>query len=254
MGTITEAALRLNVPVFPCGSDKAPIVNGGFKSASRDPETVSRMFSSQAAVMIGVPTGTASGFVAVDVDVHGPVNGMPWWESNKQNLPNTRRHRTRSGGLHVIWRVPSSGALIRNSASRIAPGVDVRGEGGYIIVPPSPGYEVEMAGEVVEMPPWLAALCQKRPSSPIPPPSYVAKDTAAWQRLMSAVVKVGQAGEGQRNATLNAQAFYVAGLVGEWLSQDDALAALFRAARQAGLEEHEIKATLHSAFSAGRRQ
>lgn len=253
MRTLTEAAQRLNVPVFPCGADKTPLVAGGFKAATRDRDAITRLFSNPRAVMIGVPTGSPSGVVVVDVDAHGEKNGMGWWGDNEAALCHTRRHRTRSGGLHLLWRAPADGPPIRNSASRIAPGVDVRGEGGYVIVPPSPGYEVEHASEIAPMPRWLAALCQKRSPPPLPPPSYVPKDTWAWQRLMRAVVKVGQAGEGTRNATLNAQAYYVAALVGEWLSRDDALAALFRAARQAGLEEQEIKATLHSAFSSGGR-
>ena len=253
MQPLTEAALRLNVPVFPCGADKAPIVAGGFKSATRDPAIIRQWFADPRAAMIGVPTGPASGVLAVDVDVHGQTSGMPWWESNKQHLPNTRRHATRSGGLHLIFRIPG-GKPIRNSASRIAPGVDVRGDGGYIIVPPSPGYRVEVPHPIADMPPWLATLCHVRKPPPIPPPSYVPDDTAAWRRVLTAAAKISMAGEGARNATLNAQAYYVAGMVGHGIDEASAVAAMFQAARQAGLTEHEIKATLHSAFSAGMRR
>jgi hypothetical protein len=55
---------------------------------------------------------------------------LVWWFSHRDRLPLTRVHRTRSGGLHLIFRhVPD----VRCSAGRIAPGIDVRGDGGYII-------------------------------------------------------------------------------------------------------------------------
>lgn len=251
MTTLLEAALRMQIPVFPCGADKAPMVGTGFKAATRDPAKIREWFSGYAP-MIGVPTGPASGIVVVDVDCHDGANGMEWWKQNQSRIPATRRHRTKSGGLHLVFLAPSE--TIKNSASRIAKGVDVRGEGGYVIVPPSPGYLVEVVSPIAQMPQWLvkAALPQEPKREPISV-SYVPKDTEAWQRLMRAVVKVGQAPEGRRNETLNAQAYYVAALVGQGIGQNEAITALFQAARNAGLPDPEIKATLHSAFSAGMR-
>lgn len=249
MSALLEAALRMQVPVFPCGSDKAPMVSAGFKAATRDPARIREWFSGYAA-MIGVPTGAASGIVVIDIDCHGAANGMGWWQENQSRIPATRRHRTKNGGLHLVFLSPAE--PVKNSASRIARGVDVRGDGGYVIVPPSPGYSVEVVSPIATMPDWLirAALPQQ-PKRIEVPPSYVPRETEAWRQLMRAVVKIGQAKEGQRNDTLNSQAYYVAAMVGRGLGQEEALSALYRAAQQAGLPDPEIKATLHSAFSAG---
>lgn len=249
MGALLEAALRMQVPVFPCGADKAPMVGTGFKAATRDTAKIHEWFNGYAA-MIGVPTGSASGIVVIDVDCHGEANGMPWWHENQSRMPATRRHRTKSGGLHLVFLAPSE--TIKNSASRIARGVDVRGEGGYVIVPPSPGYSVEVSSPIAVMPEWLIRAAQpQQPKRVEVATSYVPRETEAWRQLMRAVVKIGQAKEGQRNVTLNSQAYYVASMVGQGLGQEEALSALYRAAQQAGLADPEIKATLHSAFSAG---
>ena len=50
--------------------------------------------------------------------------------------PKTARARTGGGGIHVFFRYPR-GTEIRNSAGLLGPGLDVRGEGGYVVVPPS---------------------------------------------------------------------------------------------------------------------
>jgi hypothetical protein len=78
-------------------------------------------------------SGDANGFSVVDVD----LEGLDWFD--QQHLPLTRLHRTRSGGLHLLLRHPSG---LRNSSSEIAPGVDVRGDGGMIIWWPREGYDV----------------------------------------------------------------------------------------------------------------
>ena len=139
--TLGEAAVTLPYPVFACNSSKHPITTSGFYDASTDPEVILSQFSSPSAAMIGIPTGTVSGITVIDVDVKAGARGMDWLNENSARLPSTRTHKTRSGGLHLVFRTPE-GVEIGNSAGRIAPGVDVRGIGGYIIAPPSPGYSV----------------------------------------------------------------------------------------------------------------
>jgi hypothetical protein len=141
MTALLDAALALaatGLPVFPCGADKSPVCAGGFKAATCDPGRIRSLFSHSAARLIGVPMGPASGIIAIDIDPrHG---GDVWLAANEANLPRTQRHRTQSGGIHLLFK--DGGHGIRNSAGQIAPGVDVRGDGGYIIFPPSPGYTV----------------------------------------------------------------------------------------------------------------
>ena len=67
---------QAGVPVFPCvPGGKRPLVEHGFRDASSDPAQVGAWWRRWPAANIGVPTGRASGFVVVDVDVHGPVDG-----------------------------------------------------------------------------------------------------------------------------------------------------------------------------------
>src|SRR3954451_22609691 len=92
---------------------------------------------------------------------------MEGFERHRGETPPTRVHRTASGGLHLLF-TPPEHVEIRNSQSRVAPGVDVRGEGGYVIVPPSPGYEVLADLPPVAVPCWLI-----RAAMPPPPPRSV---------------------------------------------------------------------------------
>jgi hypothetical protein len=136
----------LGIPVFSCKPDKSPNTPHGFKDATTDQESLVGMFA-EPDLRIGMPTGKASGFTVVDID---PKNGGDK-SVGKLNIPNTRTAQTPSGGLHFYFKE----AGIRNSASLLAPGVDIRGEGGYVIVPPSQGYKWLNDAESVDYPPHL---------------------------------------------------------------------------------------------------
>jgi hypothetical protein len=84
--------------------------------------------------LVGMPTGEPSGIAVLDVD---DLEGLAWFDA--QHLPLTRLHQTRSGGLHLLFRHPPG---LRNSASVIAPDVDVRADGGLIVWWPRQGLEV----------------------------------------------------------------------------------------------------------------
>ena len=153
-----DIAAKLGLPVFPCNGEKRPIDKGGFHTATKDPRAIVQAFHRPGAESIGMPTGMPSGLIVIDVDVRPNLSGMAWLDENREALPQTRTHKTRSGGLHLIFKRPE-GVVIRNSASRVAPGVDVRGDGGYVILPPSPGYTVADQTEPADMPRWLIKAC-----------------------------------------------------------------------------------------------
>src|SRR5690625_580859 len=68
------------VPVFPClPGGKRPLTRRGFLAASSDAALVAAWWSGTPNANIGIPTGTASGVVVVDVDVHGPTDGRLAW-------------------------------------------------------------------------------------------------------------------------------------------------------------------------------
>ena len=89
--------------------------------------------------LVGVATGAASGFDVLDID---PPDGLAWYDANFDALPTTRAHTTQRGGLHLLFR---SAPGLRSSASRIAAGVDVRADGGYVIWWPREGLAVDEA-------------------------------------------------------------------------------------------------------------
>jgi hypothetical protein len=264
MPTLSEIAAGLGLPCFPCDAEKRPLVAGGFKSAAFDRSSIAAAFRKPNAVMIGVPTGKVSGWVAIDVDIKGSNSGMAWLETNAAALPPTRTHRTRSGGLHLIFRYPTD-TEIRNSAGRLAPGIDVRGEGGYIIVPPSPGYAVADPIEPAEMPGWLIHACMK----PDPPPRQTTEPRSprsdggthyGLAALADECNAIRAAPFGEQETTINAAALKIGSLVsGGELEEGIALAELLLAAKampsQAGREpwnQSRLEEKVRRAFSDGK--
>ncbi len=258
-GDILAGALALasrGLPVFPCLASKAPATVRGFKDASTDPAVIRSMFGRPCAAAIGIPTGSASGLIAVDIDKHGERDGMAWLADNQDALPDTLTHGTPSGGLHLLFRAPE-GVTIGNSAGRLAPGVDVRGDGGYILVPPSPGYTIMHDCQPADMPVWLVKECMppERPAVPEPSPAMAGGDRAdryADAALDGECGAVMRAPEGQRNDRLNVAALKLGTRIGAGLLDRGAVeAALRRAALAAGLDPRETEATIRSGIEAG---
>jgi hypothetical protein len=155
---LVDHALRLaddGLPVFPCRSNKAPACPGGFKDATIDPAEIERLFAHGKAKMIGLPTGQASGIVVVDIDVKNGKDGRQW--ARYQGLPLTKKVETASGGFHFYFKYP--GLEIKSRANVGFDGVDIRGDGGYVICPPSPGYSIVADEDIAEMPQWLVDYC-----------------------------------------------------------------------------------------------
>lgn len=122
-----RALAQAGISVFPCNKNKTPATQHGFKDASLDPEVIENWFS-KPGLLIGVPTGRANDLFVVDVD----PNGLGWLEENQRGLAPKCIHSTRRG-KHLLYRYPSKSAGLRNTAGKLAPGVDTRGEGGYVI-------------------------------------------------------------------------------------------------------------------------
>jgi Bifunctional DNA primase/polymerase, N-terminal/Primase C terminal 1 (PriCT-1) len=167
--TLLKAALawaRNGKPVFPCkAGGKEPLTKRGHIDATTDPRKIHMWWKRWPNANIAVPTGRRSGVLVLDVDYPAGLNAL---EAEHGRLPETRTHSTGSGGMHYLFEYPD-GFEIRNSASKLADGLDVRGEGGYIIVPPSRTtrpYEVLDALPLADTPPWLieTLIEPKRPA------------------------------------------------------------------------------------------
>lgn len=110
----------------------------GLKDATRDPEIVTTWWRLAPYANIGVPTGALSGLVVLDVDAHkfGEDSLFDLTQRFGQ-LPFTVMALTGGGGYHYLFAHPGPQLKIRNSVENLGPGLDVRGDGGYIVVAPS---------------------------------------------------------------------------------------------------------------------
>jgi len=167
---LVNAALRyaeLGYPVFPCApGGKVPFTPHGFKDATTDTAQIEAWWEKTPDANIGVPT---AGLLVVDVD--GEDNPWPADPSLAEDLVCGPVSLTPRGGRHHIFRQPI-GKAWKNTAGRIAPKVDTRADGGYIVVPPSvvdgkpyqwaETFELNVAPDQLPEPPgWLANLLDR---------------------------------------------------------------------------------------------
>lgn len=159
-------------PIFPCRRrGKEPLVSGGFKAATTDPATVRAWWRRWPDANIGLATGRPSGVVVLDVD---PRNGGDEALLALPPLPATVECLTGGGGRHVYFRWP--GFEVRCRSNAFGPGLDMKGDGGYVLLPPSvhPSgrrYEWELSSHLDEvpiaaMPDWLLDMLRPAETSP----------------------------------------------------------------------------------------
>lgn len=144
---------RAGYPVFPCGSDKRPLVAGGYQAATADLDQIAAWWHQWPAALIGVPTGQRTGIHVLDLDVKPGKNGPEALKTMGLVAPPTRVHITQSGGYHLIY-LADQLALNKTDSDVIAPGVDRRGDGGYIIWWPAHGCHV-IDAHFVPAPDWM---------------------------------------------------------------------------------------------------
>ena len=125
--------------VLPVGIDKKPLNPNGSTGATTDAIQITRWWTDKPNANIGVATGQESFFV-VDIDIKDAVNGQQslmehfgerWHFDTDKNLYAL----TPSGGIHFLFQYPK-GIEVKNSQG-ILEGIDIRGDGGYIVVAPS---------------------------------------------------------------------------------------------------------------------
>ena len=128
---LLDAAIRyaeLGYPVFPCAPGrKVPITLHGFKNATTDAAQIEAWWTEHPDANIGIPT---AGLLVVDVDGQG--NSWPGDPDMAQDLARAPMAFTPSGGRHYIFKQPS-GKSWKNTTGLIAPDVDTRANGGYIV-------------------------------------------------------------------------------------------------------------------------
>jgi Bifunctional DNA primase/polymerase, N-terminal len=230
-------------PCFPCAGSKRPTASRGFLDATTDPMALRQLWSKCPGPLVGVRTGNASGIDVLDFDrKHRQAVG--WWTAHRDDLPVTRVHRTRSGGLHLLLQHAPD---MRCSASKIALGIDVRGDGGYVIWWPIAGLPVLCDAPLAPWPEWLRIqlLSPQRPVAVRP----TVPDTHALARL---VRLLAGAREGERNDLTYWAACRAGEMVASGLFDADvAVALIAEAATRAGLPRAEAERTARSGIRTG---
>lgn len=194
---------------------------------------------------IGVDTGK-SGLVVLDVDTDD-------WPA-ESTLPSTLSVRTPKG-RHYYYKA-LDGQEIRNSASKIAPHVDVRGSGGFAILPPSPGYVWANNASITSVPQNLVQDTSREKTTKDLVFHFSGTTTAYGLRALEANIgRILTADNGTRNDILNIAAYNVGRLVAsEDIERETAYYKLARAAALVGLQDDEIETTITSGLQAGQLQ
>jgi hypothetical protein len=147
--------------------------------ATTDAKEVRRDLEHWPEANVGIVTGPKSGIFVVECDtpeghdVDG-IASLAMVVAKYGALPDTLMAESPSGSLHHYFNYPD-GMRITNSASKIAPGIDVRGDGGMVVAPPSvkPGvgtYKWLNETFIADAPDWLLTLCQEKPVKRIQEP------------------------------------------------------------------------------------
>lgn len=245
---------------------KHPLVPGGARSGTTDPAQLRAWWRSWPWAGVGLPTGARTGLVVVDLDPdHGARESVEDLARRGMRLSPTLSVATGGGGRHLLYAHP--GTHVSNLAGELpgaglAPGVDLRGDGGYVVAPPSLHLSGQRyrwrGGTLVPLPAWL--LPAPTPSSGAPPvpgldgdrqSRYVASALAAEVSRVRAAVAHDQGGRG-RNDTLNKAAFALGTLTGAGvLDPDRARESLLVAAISIGLRQSEAMRTIASGLRAG---
>lgn len=264
---VAAATVAGGWPVFPCLPTKAPATARGFKDATTDPGRVHAWWERHPDHLVGVPT---DGLVVLDLDVDPDRDTWQWWQAvaddHGWSITENLVVATPSGGVHVYFAAPR-GVEVRCSAGKVAPHVDVRAAGGYILAPGttlSDGrrYEVlHLPDQLPEVPGWLVDMIagpRPAPAATIRPAKRTARRREGTRYGVAAldaeVGRVATAPVGRRNDTLVRAAFRVGQLAaaGE-LDPIYAAEQLELAAVRAGLGQAEAEATIRSGMSAGGR-
>ena len=223
--TLVDAAIeyaRMGWRVFPCHpTGHQPLVERGFYAATCDEKAIEAWWIRWPGAAIGLRTGKESGVFAVDVDPrHGGDECLAQLEGEHGELPGSVESQTGGGGRHVLLTWP--GRPVPCSTGKIGPGIDVKGDGGYIILPPSDHASGQLycwlmghepgSHEIADAPSWLLDMIESFEAPSATGASFSTTDD-------------DEIPEGYRNKTLTSQAGHM---------------------RQVGMTVEEIAPALHA--------
>ncbi len=122
-----------------CGHDcrrnaaKHPRVKRGFKAATTDARQIETWWRKWQDANIGIVTGAISGIMVVDIDGPEALAAVQQLADKHEPLPKTPTAKT-ARGWHFYFKHPHADLIIPCTARD---GIDIRGDGGYVVAPPS---------------------------------------------------------------------------------------------------------------------
>jgi hypothetical protein len=217
--SLRKAALHYaqhGFPVFPCGPDKRPLTVHGFKDATTDAAQIKKWWNDYPSALIGMPTGEPTGIDVLDIDDPDKFKAECTLDFSGHTVVKTRK------GFHVWFERDPAHPV--KSRVRPMPGADTRGDGGYVIVPPSHhddgAYYFEHSGPLKPMPQELLTRLGKPPQKKAVEPDKLSKreglsfcSVYAAKALHSECEIVRSAKDGEQEFTLNAAALKIGSLV-----------------------------------------
>lgn len=237
---------------------KTPITDNGFKAATRFAHIVRRWWADNPAAMVGVPTGERIGAWVLDIDPrHDGHITLASLEDEYEPLPATLTATTASGGRHYYFRHVQG---VRNRGN-LGPGIDVRGDGGYVIAPGSVTaaggrYEWDNDLSPQPAPAWLLDLVvRKAPTTTATAPSGQVTNSAYVNAAIDReLADLAAQPMGNRNNALNDSAFALGQFVGAGaLPESEARALLQDVARSWGRDWARCVKTIENGLAAGQR-
>jgi hypothetical protein len=264
---------RAGLSVFPCApKNKQPLVLCGFKDATTQEKQIRTWWSRWPDAMIGLPTGAQTNVFVLDVDRDEKTDGfdaLASLEKQHGNLPETLRSVTPRGGSHYFFRWRDG---IKCNAAKLGLRLDVRGDGGYVILPPSRRddgkrykWAETSAPAPIEAPEWLIDLLlepKEKLTSRSQPHTRVDGDGNANAYARAALerecAEIATSQVGMRNDALNRASYNLHQLVAAGaLAEGEVHDRLFGAAIACGLAKDDgvdaVLATIKSGATAGLR-
>ena len=255
-GAAAIAYARRGWATFPCKPQaKQPATPHGCKDATTDVDRIARYWQRVPAANVAIATGPASGIWVLDVDAPDGFKSLRALEAKHAPLPRTLTQVTGGGGLQLFWRWP--GGDIRNSAGKLGAGLDTRGTGGYVIVPPS----IHPSGEeyvwldddldcVADAPGWLIDLLVSPTQRMESAKPTAQRSEGGFRRGIGGVLAHLAA---QRPGNRNCATYWAAHRLREaGVTLEHAQALLVPLAVALGLPSREAERTIASAYRGGR--
>jgi len=229
---------------------KVPIESGWQQKATKDPETIAlwQDIYKDKIKFWGVPSGPANGILVLDIDVKRGINGFTTIQKEGLVLPQTKSQPTPSGGYHFIYKYPNGGLTYGNRVAFL-PGLDIRGEGGWM------AFYGTNDVPIAEAPEWLVKHSLNR-AAPIDHTKIVTVSPEIAQQIIEqSLENIESAPEGESNNVLNTESFKMGQLVASGsVTREYAQDALFKAAKQRGKPDYESRATIKSGLDGGSKK